>query len=99
MKLLWTFVKVVVVLAVAIPISIIMLAAALGILGALVGIAILALKIAFFALVGMGIFRLVSRMFGGPSKASMRPVSELPVDPHYEAAMRELDRELGGTSR
>ena len=100
MRLLWTFVKVVFVLAVAIPLSIIMLAAALGILGALVGIAILALKVAFFAFVGWGVFRLVARMFGGPAKTSAARISELPpVDPHYEAAMRELDRELGGTSR
>jgi ABC-type transport system involved in cytochrome c biogenesis permease subunit len=100
MKVLWTLVKVVFVLAVAIPISIIMLAAALGILGALVGIAILSLKVAVLALVGWGMFRLISRMLGGPAKSSTRPVSELPpVDPHYEAAMRELDRELGGTSR
>jgi hypothetical protein len=100
MRLLWTLVKVVFVLAIAIPISIIMLATALGILGALVGIAILALKIAFFAFVGWGVFRLVGRMLGGPTKTSSVRVSELPpVDPHYEAAMRELDRELGGTSR
>lgn len=100
MRLLWTFVKVVFILAVAIPISIIMLAAALGILGALVGIAILALKVAFFAFVGWGVFRLVARMLGGPTVTSKIRVSELPpVDPHYEAAMRELDRELGGTSR
>lgn len=100
MRLLWTLVKVVFALAIAIPISIIMLATALGILGALVGIAILALKIAFFAFVGWGVFRFVGRMLGGPTKTSGVRVSELPpVDPHYEAAMRELDRELGGTSR
>jgi hypothetical protein len=98
MRLLWTFIKVVIALAVAIPLSIIVLATALGILGALVGIAFIALKLAFFALIGWGAFRLISRLFGGPSKIERRTVaSELPpVDPHYEAAMRELDQELGG---
>jgi len=43
MRLLWNLFKIVIVLALAIPVSIIVLAAALGILGALVGFAILAL--------------------------------------------------------
>jgi hypothetical protein len=99
MRLLWTFVKVVIALAVAIPLSIIVLATALGILGALVGMAFIALKLAFLALVGWGVFRLIGKLFGGAGKIERRVViSELPPpDPHYEAAMRELDRELGET--
>ena len=96
MKLLWNFFKVVIVLALAIPISIIVLATALGILGALVGFAILALKLAVIALVGWGVFRVITHILGGPTKGEKRTVQQLPpVDPHYEAAMRELDRELG----
>ena len=94
MKVLWTLFKVVIALALAIPLSILVLATALGLLGALVGVAILALKVAVCAAVGFADFRVISRLLGGP--AQPKRVSELPpVDPHYEAAMRELDRELG----
>lgn len=101
MKVLWTFLKVVIGLVVAIPISIIVLATALGILGALVGIAVLALKLVVFGLVGWAAFRLISRLLRGPSRETTQgPLAELPpVDPHYESAMRELDRELGPVSR
>lgn len=101
MRVLWTFLKVVIALALAIPLCIIVLATALGILGALVGIAILALKVAVIALVGYGAFRLITRLVGGPAKVN-RPsaVRDLPpVDPYYQAAMRDLDRDLGETSR
>jgi hypothetical protein len=96
MRVLWTLLKVAIVLALAIPISIIVLATALGLLGALFGVAILALKIAVIGLVGWGVFRLIARILGGPSTRKRPAPAELPpVDPHYEAAMRELDRELG----
>jgi hypothetical protein len=97
MRVLWTLIKIVLALALAIPVSIILLATALGILGALVGIAILALKLALVGLVGLGVFRLITRLLGGPAKVDRSaPAKELgPIDPHYEAAMRELDRELG----
>src|SRR5690348_18164884 len=45
MRFIWTFLKVVIALALLVPISIIALATALGILGALIGVAILSLKI------------------------------------------------------
>ena len=100
MRVLWTFLKVVIALALAIPLCIIVLATALGILGALVGIAILALKVAVVALVGYGAFRLIARLVGGPPKiAPARAVNLPPVDPYYQAAMRELDKDLGDASR
>ena len=97
MKVLWTLLKIVIALALAIPLSIIVLVTALGILGTLFGVAVLVLKLAVFGLIGYGVFRLISRLVGGPAKSQRQvPISELPpVDPHYEAAMRELDRELG----
>jgi len=96
MRVLWTLLKIAMVLVVAIPLSIILLATALGVLGALFGLAILALKIAVIGLVGWGVFRLIARVVGGPSASKRtRPAELPPVDPHYEAAMRELDRELG----
>jgi hypothetical protein len=100
MKVLWTLLKIVIGLVLVIPISIIVLATALGILGALVGIAILALKLAVFGLVGWGVFRLMTRLVGGPRAERRNTITELPpVDRHYEAAMRDLDRELGEVSR
>jgi hypothetical protein len=100
MRVLWTFLKVAIALALAIPLCIIALATALGILGALVGIAILALKVAVIALVGYGAFRLIARLVGGPARVAPPTVKDLPpVDPYYRAAMRELDRDLGETSR
>ena len=103
MKVLWTLLKVVIALLVVVPVSIIVLATALGILGALVGLAVLGLKLAVFGLIGYGAFRLIGRLFCGPSRARKKSqIAELPlspVDPHYEAAMRELDRELGHVAR
>lgn len=100
MRVIWTLLKVVIGLALVIPIAIIALATALGILGALIGMAVLSLKIAVLALIGYGAFRLVAHLLGGSASRTPKKTESLPpVDPHYEAAMRELDRELGGTSR
>ena len=100
MRVIWTLLKVVIALALIIPLSIIALATALGILGALIGVAILSLKVAVLALIGYGAFRLVAHLFGGSARSTPKRMETLPpVDPHHEAAMRELDRELGGTSR
>jgi hypothetical protein len=101
MKVLWTLFKIVVALVLAIPLSILVLATALGVLGALVGVAILALKLVVFGLVGWGVFRLITRLVGGGTDGKRQtPVTELPAaDPHYESAMRELDRELGEVPR
>jgi len=94
MKVLWTLFKVVIALALVIPVSIFLLATALGIFGALLGLAVVAFKVGILALIGYGAFRLLARLLGGSPRP--RPVEQLPpVDPHYEAAMRELDRELG----
>ncbi|HJU89045.1 MAG TPA: hypothetical protein VJ672_06610 [Gemmatimonadaceae bacterium] len=103
MRAIWTLLKVLLALLVAVPVSIIVLATALGVLGALVGVAVFALKLAVFALVGWTAFRLISRLFSGASKSDrkseMGALPSSPIDPHYEAAMRELDRELGPASR
>jgi hypothetical protein len=101
MRTLWKLMKVVLAVALVIPVSIIVLATALGILGGLFGLAVLALKLAVMCLMVYGVFRLVSALMCGNSRRP-RPnaVRELPpVDPHYEAAMRELDQELGEVRR
>jgi membrane protein implicated in regulation of membrane protease activity len=101
MRILWTLLKVVIALMVAIPLAIIALGLTVGIVGALLGLAIVALKVAFFALLAVGAFRLARRIFGSKPERKPPVVRELaePTDRYYEAAMRELDVELGRTSR
>ena len=103
MRLLWTLLKVVIVLALVIPASIIVLGMVLGLFGALLGLAIMALRIAVVGLIGYGVIRLGMRLFRGrrpTPRPRAEPIKELPpVDPYYNAAMRELDRELGEPAR
>jgi hypothetical protein len=102
MRVLWTLLKVVIALALVVPVSIIILATALGVLGALIGISFLVLKLAVIGFIGWGVIRLIAHLMGGSAKPTRKPVTEQlpPVDPHYQAAMRELDQELGhSTSR
>ena len=97
MKLLWTLVKVALALALVIPVGIIALALALGIAGALVGLAFVALKVAVFGLAVYGAAKLITYLLRGPRAAPQpaAPAPLPPVDPYYQAAMRELDRDVG----
>jgi hypothetical protein len=101
MRILWTAVKLAIALVIVVPISIIVLGVTLGLFGALVGLAFLALKLAVIGLLAWGLFRFAGSLIGGRARgAQSGTIAELPApDPHYEAAMRELDRELGGTAR
>lgn len=100
MRFIWTLVKVALAVAIIVPLCIIALGLGLGILGALFALSIVVLKLAVLALVGYGVFRLAARLFGGPKAPAPPAIKELPTyDPHYEAAMRELDRELGEIPR
>ncbi|HVZ50156.1 MAG TPA: hypothetical protein VG916_15340 [Gemmatimonadaceae bacterium] len=97
MRLLWTLTKVVLALAIGIPLAIIALSMALGVLGALVGLAFFALRIAIIGLLVYAGVRLAMRLFGGGDTPAPRKPPELspPVDPYLEMAKRELDRDLG----
>lgn len=103
MRLLWTLLKVALVLALVVPVGIVVLGLALGILGTLFGLAVFVLKLAILGLLAYGALRLVSRLFfgGGTKRPKAEEIKALspapPVDRHYEAALRELDRELGTT--
>jgi hypothetical protein len=95
MRILWTLIKVVVGLAIAIPVGILVLALTVGVLGTLMGLAVLALKLSVLGFIGYGIYRVGRALFGPSRKMSSAPVKELPqIDPYYQAAMRELDSEL-----
>ena len=99
MRILWTLLKVVVGLMVVLPVAIVALVFTIGVAGALLGLAIIALKLAFVGLLAYGAFRLARGMFGShaPPPAVVRELPE-PADRYYEAAMRELDTELGRPS-
>ena len=100
MRIIWTLVKVIIGLAIAIPLAIFVLATSLGVLGALIALAFLALKFAVIALLAVGAFKLLARLFRStPAPAGQVSKALPPVDPHYDAAMRELELELGERSR
>ena len=97
MRVLWTLLKVIVGLAVAIPVGIFVLSLTVGVVGALLGLAIMALRLACIGFVGYGLYRLGRHLFGASPKPVVSQRASLPpVDPYYQAAMRELDTELGG---
>lgn len=98
MRTLWNVLKLAIVLAFAIPLAIIVLATALGIFGALLGLAIAALRLAILALIVWGAYRVGKALFGNSKAGTGADESRQlgPVhDRYYEAAKRELDRELG----
>lgn len=93
MKALWTLVKIVIALAIFVPVSLI-------ILGTVVGLAALAFRLAIMALLAYGAFTLVARLLRGSKPSKPREIPSLKsVDPYYSEAMRELDRDLGETVR
>jgi hypothetical protein len=95
MRVLWTLVKVIIGLAIAIPVGFLALTLTVGVVGTLLGLAVFALRLACIGLVGYGVYRLARLLFGSSSKAATAPIRELPQrDPYYEAAMRELDAEM-----
>ena len=99
MRVLTTLLKVIIGLAIAIPVGLLALGLTVGLVGTMIGLALLALKLACIAFVGYGLYRVARFMFA-PSPKPMAPVRELPaVDPYYEAAMRELDAEFRGPAR
>jgi hypothetical protein len=74
----------------------IVLAITLGLLGTVLGLTVLAIKLAFLGVIGWGAFRLFKALFGSSSPSPRVDTLQLPPrDFHYEAAMRELDQELG----
>ncbi|MEP6494983.1 MAG: hypothetical protein ABJF01_20015 [bacterium] len=99
MRIVWTLLKVIVGLAIAIPVGVVVLGLTVGLVGTALALAMVALKLACLALAGYGVFAVVRRLFGSP-KPAPQPTRELPPsDRYYEAAMRELDSELGTPTR
>jgi hypothetical protein len=99
MRILWTLLKIIIGLAIAIPLGIVAIGLTLGVLGGIIGLAVLALKLAVLGFIGFGLFKLARAVFVSAPKAKPQPLRELPMpDPYYEAAMRELDAEMRHSS-
>jgi hypothetical protein len=98
MRILWTLLKVIIGLAVGIPVAFLALALTAGLVGTLIAFAIIALKLAIVGCIGYGLFRLARAVLVPSPEAAPAPVRELSTpasDPYYNAAVRELDAELG----
>jgi hypothetical protein len=98
MRVLWTLLKIIIGLAVAIPVAFLALALTAGLVGTLFAFVIIAVKLAIVGAIGYGLFRLARAAFGPSHKAPAAPIRELSAsapDPYYDAAVRELDAELG----
>lgn len=94
MRILWTLLKVTIGLAIAI----LALALTAGLVGTLIALAVIALKLAIVGAIGYGLFRLARAVLAPSRNVPPVPIRELSAptrDPYYEAAMRELDAELG----
>lgn len=93
MKVLWTVLKVAAALVLVIPVSLLIL----GIVGTVLGLAIMLLRLAVIGLLAYGAFKLIGRLLRGPAAhVEPRETRQLgtPSDPYYQAAMRELDRDM-----
>jgi hypothetical protein len=96
MRILWTLFKIMLGLAIAIPVGMFALALTLGIAGTVARLAFVAVRLTCVGLVGYGVYRVGRLVMGRPARRVPPPAIEPPrVDPYYEAAMRELDTELG----
>ena len=92
MKVLWTLLKVAAALVLVIPVSLLIL----GVVGTVLGLAIMLLRLAVIGLLAYGAFKLIARLLRGPARVEPRETQRLgtPSDPYYQAAMRELDRDM-----
>ena len=93
MKVFWTLAKIALGLVLVIPVGLLML----GVIGTAVGLAVMLLRFAILGLLAYGAVRLLVRLMRGPSapRVETRPTPALgSADPYYQAAMRELDRDI-----
>jgi hypothetical protein len=96
-RLLWTLFKIVIGLAIAIPLGLLAMGLVFGLIGTVVGLLAIAVRLAVFGLVGYGVYRVARFVFAPSSRSRTHvetPAALPPADPYYTAAMRELDAEL-----
>ena len=101
MRILWKLTKVVIAAAILIPLGLMMLGLMFGVLGAIVGLAVMVLRLGVLGLGAYVLYRIARFFLGrGSQPITVPPVrsiasAEQPTrDPYYEAAMRELDAEI-----
>jgi hypothetical protein len=100
MRILWKLLKITIALAIAIPLCMFVVSITLGVVGVAIGLAFLAARLAVVGLVGYGVFRLARRLFAPTAPPAAPVIRQLPsVDPYYQAALRELDTEIGRAER
>lgn len=99
MGFLWKLFKVAVVVAITIPVCLFAFAITAGIVGTLLRLAVLAFRVALLGAIGYVGFKVLKAVFGKPAPATPQVKSLPSVDPYYQAAMRELDAEMGSTQR
>lgn len=91
MNVLWKVVKVALALVLLIPLSLL----ALGLFGTILGLSIALLRLAVLGLLAYGAFRLAARLVRRPKRVEPRKAPSLnAADPFYDAAIKELDRDL-----
>ena len=91
MNVLWKVVKVVLALVLVVPLSLM----ALGLFGTILGLSIALLRLALLGLLAYGAFRLAARLIRGPKHIEPAKAPSLnAADPLYDAAMKEIDRDL-----
>jgi Na+-transporting methylmalonyl-CoA/oxaloacetate decarboxylase gamma subunit len=92
MKVLWTIVKVALAMVLIIPVSLLLL----GVVGTVLGLAVMLLRLAILGLLIYFAFKLVGRLFRGPApRVEQKEIPSLASgDRYYQAALRELDREI-----
>jgi len=78
MHILRKLLKVIIGFAIAIPLLIVVLVTTVGVLGTLLGRAVVALKLACFSLAGYALYRLAKYAFAPPPKAKPASIRELP---------------------
>ena len=95
MRILWTLVKIIIGLAVAIPVGVFVVAMTFGLVGIALALVSAAVRLACIGLVGYGLYRVARFCFAPAAKPPKAAAPELAsADPYYAAAMRELDSEL-----
>ena len=90
MRILWTLLKVMIGLAIAIPVCLFVL----GLVGTVIGLAFIAARLALVGLAGYGLFR-VARHFFRPSPATVPPaIRELPSVDHPTGLRLGFDKSV-----
>src|SRR4051812_39631363 len=100
MRIIWTLLKLIIGLALVIPLGLFALAATVGVVGALIGLAIVAFKLACAALLVVGAFKVAKMFFFSSPPVPKAPTYSLPApDPYYEEALREINSSMGHVGR